>query len=165
MRRPNRQPGVISNEDVAQKQPVVRSQSFPMNNLDASKQLVTGFYAVENNQWRWTAGDFSIVLATPRTAATRGANLVFKFAIPDAILRRTGPLTLAAYLNQTEVGNASYKTEGAQRFSARIAPELLTQSPVVIEFQLDHYVPKGVFDFRELGVIAESISLEAHENR
>jgi len=92
-------------------------------------------------------------------------NLVFAFDIPDAILRQTGPVTLSAYLNQTAVEMTTYKTAGAQRFSAMIPPELLRQSPVAIDFHLDRCVPKGVLDSRELGFVAESISLEANENR
>ena len=114
---------MISNEEAAQIQPVVHSQSFTMHNIDATRQLAGGVYAVENDKWRWTAGDFSIVLATPRMAAAHGANLVFAFDIPDAILRQTGPVTLSAYLNETAVGMTTYKTAGAQRFSAMIPPE------------------------------------------
>jgi len=155
---------MISNEDAAQLQPLVHSHAFSMRDVDGTRQLIAGVYQVENNQWRWTSGDFSIVLATPPRAATRGASLLFAFAIPDAILRRTGPVTLAAYLNQTAVGTATYRTAGAQRFSAMILPALLRQSPVMINFHLDRFVPKGVLDSRELGFIAESISLEANEN-
>jgi hypothetical protein len=164
-RRRTAQPEMISNEDATQIQPVVRTPSFTMHDMDVTGQLVSGFYQVESNKWRWTAGDFSIVLATPPRAATHGANLVFAFYIPDAILRRTGPLTLFVYIDQTEAGRTTYKTAGAQRFSAIIPPQLLRQSPVAIDFHLDRSVPKGVLDSRELGFIAESISLEANENR
>ena len=155
----------ISNEDVVQTQPVVHSYSFAMGRADAAKQLVSGFYPVENQQWRWTAGNFSILLATPAAAATRGANLLFVFALPDAILQRTGPITLTASLNETEVGKATYDMQGSQRFFAKIPSALLQQSPVAIDFHLDRYVAKGVLEAREFGVIAESISLEANENR
>src|ERR1700733_10426528 len=74
---------MISNKDAAQIQPVVHSHSFAMHDIDATRQLAAGIYAVEDNKWRWTAGDFSIVLATPRMAAAHGANLVFAFDIPD----------------------------------------------------------------------------------
>jgi hypothetical protein len=154
------QPEVISNEDVAQRQPVVHAHSFTMRNPDETKQLAAGIYAVENSGWRWTAGAFSLVLATPRGAPARGATLVFEFDIVDAILRRTGPVTLTAYLNEMEVGAKTYGAAGAQRFSAMIPPELIRQSPAVIDFQLDRYVPGGVLEGRELGVIAHTVRLE-----
>jgi len=160
MRR-NPQPKVISNEDVVQIQPVVHSHSFAMRNIDATRQLAAGIYNVENGVWRWTAGNFGIVLATPHRASTRGANLMFAFYIPDAIMRRTGPITLTAYLNEAEVGATTYTTAGAQRFSAVIPADLMRQSPVAIDFHLDRYVPKVVLDPRELGVVADSVSLES----
>lgn len=160
-RRGNPQPELISNADVAQRQPVVHSDSFTMRNADETKQLVAGIYGVENSDWRWTAGEFSIVLATPRGASTRGADLVCEFAIPDAIMGRTGPVTLTAYLNATEVGAKTYSAAGAQRFSARIPPELIRQSPAVVDFQLDRYIPAGVLEGRELGVIAHTVRLES----
>jgi hypothetical protein len=160
LRRRAPQPEMISNEDVAQIQPVVHSQSFRMRNADATRQLAAGIYSVENSQWRWTAGEFSMVLATPRGASTRGAHLVFDFHIPDAIMRRTGSLTLTAYLNKTEIGASTYTAAGTQRFSAVIPLELVQQSPVVIDFLLDRNVPRGVLDDRELGVVALSVSLE-----
>jgi hypothetical protein len=150
---------MISNKDVVQIQPVVHSRSVTMSNVDGTRQLAAGIYNAENNKWRWTAGDFSIVLATPHVASTHGADLVFAFYIPDAIMSRTGPVTLSAYLNQVEVGVTTYRTAGAQRFSAMIPPGLLRQSPVAIDFHLDRYVPRGVLDARELGFVAESVSL------
>jgi hypothetical protein len=132
-----------------------------MRNVDATKQLVAGIYSVENRGWRWTARDFSLVLAAPRWASTRGANLIFAFYIPDAIMGRTGPVTLTAYLNDAEVGSRTYRTAGTQRFSAMIRPELLRQSPLAIGFHLDRYVPRGVLETRELGVVANTVSLES----
>jgi hypothetical protein len=160
MRRPNPRSETISNEDVVQIQPVVHSPSITMRNVDAARQLAAGVYSLENNNRRWTAGDFDIVLATPAGASTRGANLVFAFNIPDAIMRRTGPITLTACLNDVQVGEITYRTAGDQRFSAAIRPELLKQSPVAIDFHLDRYVPKGVVEGRELGVVADAVSLE-----
>jgi hypothetical protein len=160
MRRRNPQPEMISNEDVAQIQPVVHSHSFTMRNADATRQLAAGIYGVENSDWRWTAGEFSIVLATPRGDSTRGADFVFEFYIPDTIMRRTGPVTLTAYLNQAAIGATTYTAAGAQRFSAMTPPELIKQSPVVIDFHLDRNVPRGVLDTRELGVVALTVSLE-----
>jgi hypothetical protein len=160
MPRRNAQPEMISNEDVAQIQPVVHSRSFTMRNPDETRQLAAGFYGVENSDWRWTAGEFSVVLASPRGASTRGAHLVFEFDIPDVIMRRTGPVTLTAYLNEAEIGTTAYTGTGTQRFYAVAPPKLFKQTPVVIDFHLDRSVPGGVLDDRELGVVARTVSLE-----
>ena len=103
-----------------------------------------------------------MVLATPREASTRGASLVFEFFLPDKHLDRTGPVTLTAYLNEREIGTTTYTAPGAHRFSAAILPELVKQSPVVIDFHLNRSVAPGVLDARELGVVALSVSLSAN---
>src|SRR5438105_189836 len=48
-----------------------------MNDSKAGAQLLSGFYPVENDGWRWTAGRFSVLLRTPLAAAQRGATLMF----------------------------------------------------------------------------------------
>ena len=161
VRPPAKQAEMISNSDVAQIQPAVQAQSFNMREIDTSGQLAGGVYGIENKQWRWTAGDFSVVLATPRGASTRGATLVFTFYLPDVILSRTGPISLTASVNETEVGMKTYGTGGPQRFSAIVPAELLKESPVAVDFHLDGYVPAGILETRELGVIADAVGLES----
>ena len=46
----------------------------------SSAQLVSGFYDMEQNAWRWTAGKFAVVLRVPRGAAQKGAMLHLKFS-------------------------------------------------------------------------------------
>lgn len=154
------QSAIITNGDVAQTQPLVHSASFAMRNVDGARQLAGGIYAVENNAWRWTAGDFGVVLATPRGASARGAHLIFAFNIPDVIIRRIGPVTLSAYVNGAEVGARTYSTAGAQSFSAIVEPALLKSSPVGVDFHLNKRIPRGVLEGRELGVVADDVFLE-----
>src|SRR6266436_2662408 len=45
-------------------------------------QLITGFYGIEADSWRWTAKAFSLTLRTPRNPQ-QGTALVLNFAIPD----------------------------------------------------------------------------------
>lgn len=150
----------ITNADVTQNQPVVRSASFAMRNADSRSQLAGGIYAVEGNAWRWTAGDFGLVLAPPPGASSRGARLAFAFSIADVIIRRTGPITLSAYVNGAQVGAQTYSTAGAESFSVMVPAALLSESPVAVDFHLDKRIPSGVLEGRELGVIAESVGLQ-----
>lgn len=159
-RRSQSQPETISNADVAQYQPVVHSASFAMRNVDTAGQLAGGIYAVEGNAWRWTAGDFGIVLAAPRGTSSKDAHLAFAFSIPDVIIRRTGPITLSACVNGSQVGAATYSTAGSEKFSAIVPAALLRESPVAVDFHLDKRIPSGVLEGRELGVVAESVGLE-----
>ena len=131
-----------------------------MRDVDRARQLAGGIYGVENNAWRWTAGDFGLVLATPPGASSQGAHLVFAFNIPEVIIRRTGPVTLSAYVNGVEVGATTYSTAGSQNFSVVVPAALLSESPAGVDFHLDKRVPQGVLEGRELGVVALSVSLE-----
>src|SRR5450759_3654784 len=49
-------------------------------------QLVRGFHPVEGNAWRWTAGQFTVLLKPPAGAEIKGATLVFKFTIPGTVI-------------------------------------------------------------------------------
>ena len=49
--------------------------TLKMSDPSAKHQLAKGFYQLEANAWRWTAGDFSVVLKTPPGAAQKGATL------------------------------------------------------------------------------------------
>ena len=160
-RRAQSEPETITNADVAQNQPVVHSASFAMQDVDRAGQLAGGIYGVEGNAWRWTAGDFAVVLATPRGASSHGAHLVLAFNVPDVIIRRTGPLTLSAYVNGAEVGARTYSTAGSQNFSAVVPAALLKESPAGVDFHLDKRVPRGVLEVRELGIVAVSVGLDS----
>src|SRR5438477_724628 len=59
-------------------------------------QLVSGFYSLEDNGWRWTAGKFSAELKPPPGAGENGAKLELKLNIPDVVVQQLGPITLSA---------------------------------------------------------------------
>ena len=42
-------------------------------------RLVAGFHRRDNDEWRWTKREFSIILDRPRGAAEHGATLVLRF--------------------------------------------------------------------------------------
>src|SRR5512133_2634930 len=74
----------------------------------ASAQLLKGFYDVEQNAWRWTMGKFSVTLRPPANAAQRGATLIVKFAIPDAVMSRIKSTTLSATVNGASLPPETY---------------------------------------------------------
>src|SRR5450631_2875654 len=43
-------------------------------------QLLSGFYGVEQNAWRWTTGRFSVVAGSSRKEAVKGAGQQLKYA-------------------------------------------------------------------------------------
>jgi hypothetical protein len=129
-----------------------------MNDPSAGGQLLSGFYAIENNAWRWTAGKFSVVLRTPPGAAQNGATLTLAFGIPDAVIEKLRNITITASVNSSPFTPAKYNKPGPQVYTVMIPAAMLARDSVNIDFTLDKSVPPGV-DKRELGVIATSVGL------
>jgi hypothetical protein len=129
-----------------------------MGDTTASAQLLKGFYAVENNLWRWTAGKFSVLLKTPAGAAQSGATVSLVFTVPDPVIQKLRKLSLTASINGMALKTEEYTTAGPYTFSADIPAALLGTESVKVDFALDKSLPPGV-DKRELGVIASSVGL------
>ena len=48
---------------------------LPMDHPRAQTQLVKGFYSREGGPWRWTAGQFSLILRPPPGAGSHNPDL------------------------------------------------------------------------------------------
>jgi hypothetical protein len=126
----------------------------------AASQLVSGFYDVEQNAWRWTAGKFVVVLRTPRGAAQNGAVLKLKFSVPEPIIAKLNAVSLGANIDGAALTPETYTQAGEFTYSREIAPAQLAHDTVKLNFFLNKSVPPGSADARELGVIVTSIGLE-----
>ena len=129
-----------------------------MNDPTAAAQLLNGFYAIENNAWRWTAGHFSVVLFTPPGASQRGATLTFKFSVPETATQKFGSVTLTASIDGMTLLSSTYDKPGAYTFTGDVPASMLPTDSVKIDFALDKSFHAGT-DVRELGVIAASVGL------
>jgi len=126
----------------------------------ASAQLLKGFYDVEQNAWRWTMGKFSVTLRPPANAVQRGATLVVKFAIHDAVMSRTKSMTLSAIVNGAQIPGETYTTAGDHTYSKDVPASALNTDAVTVDFALDKFLPPGTVDQRELGIVVTSIGFE-----
>lgn len=129
-----------------------------MNDSRATAQLLKGFYSLENNSWRWTARNFSVLLRTPLAAAQRGATLNLAFNIPDLIAQKLKDVTITASIDGMTLKSAQYKAAGSYVFSAEIPASMLSTESVKIDFALDKSLPPDV-DVRELGIIVTSVGI------
>lgn len=137
------------------------SSSVKMSDATASTQLRKGFYGLESNAWRWTAGTFSVVLRPPLAAAQRGGTLSFAFSIPEVVIQKLKSVTLAASIGSTKLKSETYAKPGGYTFTADVPVELLSKDSVIVDFALDKSLPPGAVDLRELGVIATAVGLES----
>jgi hypothetical protein len=126
----------------------------------AATQLVGGFYGVEQNSWRWTAGRFSVVLRPPRSAAAKGALLQLKFTIPDVSISQLKTVSLSAYVAGTPLAPESYTRAGQFIYSRDVPANLLGGDVARIDFSLDKSIPPSASDHRELGVIVSMVGFQ-----
>jgi hypothetical protein len=137
------------------------ASTLKMADPTAKEQLTKGFYGLEANTWRWTAGNFSVTLKTPPGAAQKGATLTLSLTVLDSILKRLHSQSLTASIGTAALKSENYVDPGSHTFTADIPAALLTGDTVTIDFSLDNSLPPGL-DRRELGVIVSSVGIESN---
>lgn len=157
-----------SNNKTPVKETVEEAPSAPkllpavnMGDPKAEKQLLSGFYAIEANAWRWTGKDFSVALRPPAGAGAQGATLDFELSIPQGAIDKLHNVTLSATVNGTALLSETYSQEGGASYKRELAPNLLTGDVARVDFHLDKAMPPANGDMRQLGVVARSVALEA----
>jgi hypothetical protein len=124
-------------------------------------QLVRGFHGVEQNAWRWTAGEFAVTLQPPSTAAQKGATLQLKLVVPEVVLTKFPSVTLSAEVNGHKLEPETYSKSGDYTYSRDVPATALQGEAVNVEFTLDHYIPASPQDARDLGIIMTMVGFEA----
>lgn len=125
-----------------------------------ASQLLSGFYEVEHDTWRWTAGKFSVRLRPPRQASRKGATLQLKFSVPEVVIAKLHTVSLNAAVSGTALGRETYKQAGEFVYARDIPASLLAQDPVQVDFSLDKALPAIPGDKRNLGIIVSSVGFE-----
>ncbi|MBI3666096.1 MAG: hypothetical protein HY236_07705 [Acidobacteria bacterium] len=120
-------------------------------------QLLSGWYAVEQGSWRWTAKQFVVDLRTP--GPDKPAQLQLKFTLPDVLISRLGSITLAATVNGVPLPAETFGKAGDQVYS-RALPGAINGNVARVVFQVDKTLPPNDIDRRELGVVVSSVGLE-----
>jgi len=129
-----------------------------MADKQTEPQLVKGFYGVENN-WRWTAGQFTVVLKTPPKAAQVGATVTFNLTIPAGAAEKNKGISLAASINGMQLKSETYSKTGTYAYTFDVPASMLATDSVKVDFAVDKPLPPGPVDKRELGVVAHSITI------
>jgi hypothetical protein len=134
--------------------------SIHMGDPRVAPQLITGFYGIEDNSWRWSAGKFAVLLRPPRTAAQKGAILQLKFALPDAIIGPLKSVSITPTINGTALPSETYTKSGEYTYAKEVPPNLMAGDAVKVEFALDKALPPTGADQRELGLVVTVIGFE-----
>jgi hypothetical protein len=137
------------------------ASTVTMGDARSEPQLVSGFYAIEQGSWRWTARQFAIVLRPPFGAVEKGATLKMELTVPDPVIAKLHTVSLTASVNGHLLPPETYTRPGPYTYKRDVDASLMTGESVKVEFLLDKAVPPGAGgDLRELGIVARSIGLE-----
>jgi hypothetical protein len=120
-----------------------------------------GFYGVEDNAWRWTGKEFSVDLAPPLHADQKGAQLVMKLAVPDAVIQKVNSVQLSASIQGYKLEPQVYTKQGQYTYTRDVPADQLHSDVVRIDFAVDHTLPPTGNDVRELGIIVSEVGLVA----
>jgi len=123
-------------------------------------QLIRGFYAPEDNSWRWTAGKFTVALRPPDGSHEKGAWLVLDFVIPEAGFEQLKGVTVAARSGGAALASESFTTQGKHTYRAAVPASALLKDSVQVDFSLDKVLSASQYG-RELGLIVTSVGLES----
>jgi hypothetical protein len=123
-------------------------------------QLMSGFYDLEGNSWRWTAGHFSVALGRPPDAEKNGARLTLHLVIPETQIRDLGAMTLRAEVNGHSLGAETFSTPGDATYERDIPAQEFSRGVLLVDFAFDKARAPAGGEGRELGAIARGILIE-----
>jgi hypothetical protein len=72
---------------------------------------------VEENAWRWTAKDFAVDLSPPLHADQKGAQLVVKLVVPDAVIQKLPSVQLSASIQGYKLEPQTYTKPGQYTYT------------------------------------------------
>jgi hypothetical protein len=127
---------------------LIRSRYYSLSNVE----LLSGWHAPESAGWRWTEQRFSA-----RMEAGGPTRFELRFFVPQALIERYGPVTLHATADGSPLPSQTYHESA--RFTYRATMEKLpsTAATVQLDFWLDHALPPGESDERELGIVVAAL--------
>ncbi len=135
------------------------ASTIHMGNPRAERQLVSGFYGIENAAWRWTARTFAVALRPPAGAKAHGGVLQMRLTVPPPVTEKLGPVTLSASVAGTPLAPETWSAPGDYTYRRDLSAALLQSDSVRIDFQLDKAIAPTAVDQRELGIIILTIAL------
>lgn len=133
--------------------------AIKMGDPKQETQLISGFYGIEGNAWRWTGKQFTAVLKTPFGAAQRGGTLELSFTVPQVVIDKLKTVSLTASVDGRPLPPETYTQPGLYTYKRDIPADWLAGESVKVEFQLDKAMPPSGADQRELGIVANALSL------
>ena len=124
------------------------------------RQLVEGFYDVENGAWRWTGKHFAVDLGVPADARRNGATLLLKFTLTAPLVEDPRGVMISGKVGDYGFPPQKFSATGTFQMESAVPASAFQTDRVRAEFSLDRSFKPGGADIRELGIIAHSVALE-----
>ena len=105
---------------------------------NVASHFAKGFYDVEENAWRWTGKEFAVDLSPPLHSDQKGAQLVMKLAVPDAVIQKLTSVQLSASIQGYKLEPQIYTKSGQYTYTRDVPADKLQSDVVRIDFALDH---------------------------
>lgn len=128
---------------------------------DVASRFSDGFYAIEANAWRWTGKEFAVTLNPPPHSAERGAHLVMNLVVPEPVIQHSPFVELSCSVQGLKLDPQVFAKAGAYTYTRDVPQDKLQGRDVRIEFAVDHTLPPGNGDSRQLGIIVSRVGLVA----
>ena len=119
-----------------------------MNDPEAAEQLLSGFYQLESNTWRWMSDEATVLLKAPEAPS----RFEMTFFIPEAAPARRVTVSTGGRV----VVSQSYAAPGRYTLSAALAARAGESAPVTVAVDKS-FRPAG--DERKLGIIVQELGL------
>ena len=131
-------------EIMTERKPVLTD--LPMNAPEAEQQIVSGIFALENSQWRWTSKTAVLLLKPPAEASP----LVVRLYIPD----RAPARQVTVELNGQVIASGNYSMPGS--YTLVTQPSKADGDSAQISISVDKTFSTQA-DKRQLGLILMSV--------
>ncbi len=152
--------GCRKDRDVGDEESLPPASFLSVARPRAQRQLLDGFWSVENNSWRWTRHNFSVLLAPPARATQKGAMLELRFTITDGLIAKRKSVTLSASINNAALAPHTYDAAGSYTYTADVPAEVFKAGGAVrVDFSTDNYLRAGEVEARELALVVHTIGL------
>ena len=137
------------------------ASTIHMGDPQTAAQLISGFYGIEQNAWRWTGRRFSVALRPPFGAAQKGATLQLRLTVPPVVIEKLKTISLSATIGGNALSPETYTQAGDYTYAREVAPAPLAGESVRVDFELDKSMPPSGADLRDLGLVVLSAGLDS----
>src|SRR5579883_3462898 len=102
------------------------SSTINMGDFKQESQLISGFYGIEGNAWRWSSRQFVAVLKVPFGASQRGGTLELSLTVPQVVIDKLKTVSLTASVDGNALPPETYSTAGPASYKRDIPASMLT---------------------------------------